>query len=72
MGMKHANIITHLHGCQLAGICDVNPAVRSLAGELGVAFYSDYEKMIGAEEPDGVVIATPTTLHASVGMTCAQ
>jgi predicted dehydrogenase len=72
MGMKHANIITRLHGCQLVGICDVNPAIRSLAGDLGVAFYSDYEKMIMTEEPDGVIIATPTVLHASIGITCAQ
>ena len=72
MGMKHATIIKHLHRCQLVGVCDVNPAIRSLAGKLGVEFYSDYEKMIMTEEPDGVIIATPTILHASIGMTCAQ
>ena len=72
MGKKHAAIASGLQKCQLVGICDADSAVRSLAAELGVEFYTDYEEMIMAEAPDGIIIATPSELHAPVGMTCAQ
>ena len=71
MGKKHAAIAAGLQGCRLVGICDADPTVRSLAGELGVKFYTDYEEMITGEAPHGVIIATPSELHAPVGMTCA-
>jgi predicted dehydrogenase len=72
MGQKHAAIAGDLPDCRLVGISDVNPSVQALAGELGVNYYTDYEEMIKAESPEGVIIATPTESHTVVGVTCAQ
>ena len=72
IGEKHAKIATDLSGCRLVGICDVNSSVQSLADQIGVGFYSDFEKMIKVESPEGVIIATPTELHTQVGVTCAR
>lgn len=72
IGKVHAAIAADLPECRLVGICDVNPLAQTLADELGVSFYSDYEEMIKSETPEGVIIATPTELHTPVGVTCAH
>ncbi len=72
IGKKHAVMAENFAGCRLVGINDVNPSAKALADELGVNYYSDYEEMIEAESPEGVIIATPTESHATVGVTCAQ
>jgi predicted dehydrogenase len=68
----HAAIAADLPECRLLGICDVNPAAQTLADELGVSVYSDYEEMIKSETTEGVIIAIPTKLHTPVGATCAH
>ena len=72
IGKVHAAIAADLPECRLVGICDVNPLAQTLADELGVSFYSDYEEMIKSECPEGVIIATPTELHTPLGVTCAK
>ena len=72
VGAKHAAIAAGLPGCCLAGIADPNPAVHQLAEKLGAGFYKDYQEMIDTETLDGVIIATPTESHVSVGIACAE
>ncbi|MEE4112846.1 MAG: Gfo/Idh/MocA family oxidoreductase [Desulfobacteraceae bacterium] len=72
VGAKHAAIAAGLPGCRLVGIADPNLATHHLAEDLTVVCYDDYQEMISAEKPDGVIIATPTERHASVGIACAE
>ena len=72
VGAKHTAIAAGLPGCCLVSIADPNPAIRQLAEKLGTGFYSDYQDMINSETLDGVIIATPTESHASVGIACAE
>jgi predicted dehydrogenase len=72
VGAKHAAIAAGTPRCRLVGIADPNPAARQLAENLSVDFYEDYLEMISTEALDGVIIATPTDLHVSVGIACAQ
>jgi predicted dehydrogenase len=72
VGAKHAAIAAGLPGCRLVGIADPTPAARHLAEDLTVVCYDDYQEMISAEKPDGVIIATPTELHVPVGIACAE
>jgi predicted dehydrogenase len=72
VGSKHAAIAAGVPGCRLVGIADPNPAARRLAKALAVGCYDDYLEMIDAENPDGVIVATPTDLHVPVGMACAE
>ena len=72
IGQKHAAIAASLPECKLVGICDANSSVQSLSKQLGTKFYADYEEIIAAEAPDGVIIATPTELHTPVGVACAR
>lgn len=72
IGMKHAGIVAGLPGCRLVGVSDPNPAARKVAEDLGTRYFDDFEEMIRAEQPEGVIIATPTEHHASVGIACAK
>jgi predicted dehydrogenase len=72
VGAKHAAIVARLPGCRLVGIADPNSATQHLAEDLSVICYDHYQKMIGAEKPDGVIIATPTERHVSIGIACAE
>ena len=73
IGRRHIEVLKgdpERHG--LAAIADPSPAAERLAGELGVPYYASHEPLLDREKPDGVVIATPNQLHASVGLACVD
>ena len=72
IGLKHAGIVADLPGCRLVGVSDPNPRAEKVAEGLGTRYFADFQEMIRAERPEGVIIATPTELHASVGIACAE
>jgi len=72
MGVKHAHLISSHDRCTLAGICDTNPSLRSVADKFGVRFYTSPEELINKENPTGAIIATPNSLHASLAEVCAN
>jgi predicted dehydrogenase len=63
-GRRHIETIRNAEGCELAGVAD--PAYR------GEKAYADYRRMLDEAKPDGVVIATPNAMHASVGLACVE
>ncbi|HIF09101.1 MAG TPA: Gfo/Idh/MocA family oxidoreductase, partial [Sneathiellales bacterium] len=58
--------------CELAAIADPAPAGEALAAEMGVAWFADYDEMLGVVEPDGVVVATPNQMHLPAAVACAE
>jgi predicted dehydrogenase len=64
IGRLHVRILSRLRA--LVGIADTHPAIQEMADQRGVPFFDNYEKMINAINPDGVVIATPTDTHFSI------
>lgn len=71
IGRVHAEVAKQLDECDLLAVCDPNESTKRIADNLDVTFYADYREMIEKEELDGVIIAVPNELHASVGSTCA-
>ncbi len=71
IGARHARTALAEPGCRLVALADPDAAAAALAGDLGTAYYADFEAMIEKERPDGVVIAAPTNLHAPIGIACA-
>ena len=72
MGKKHAELIRACNMSRLVGICDVNPDQKSVADALEVPFYQTPEELIGKEQPDGMIIATPNAHHVSVAEACSK
>jgi predicted dehydrogenase len=72
IGRRHAETLHALEECTLAAISDVDAATADTARSLGASHYGDYTEMLREEQLDGVIIATPNHLHASMGVACAE
>ncbi|MCG6884055.1 MAG: Gfo/Idh/MocA family oxidoreductase [Silicimonas sp.] len=57
---------------QLAAIVDPSPAAQALAGELHVPFFGALEDCLEVVHPDGVIVASPNTLHLEHGAVCLE
>ena len=66
MGRIHLRVLHRLG--VLAGISDINvDAVKEISSNLdGLPYFTDYHKMIDEVKPNGVIIATPTSLHFKI------
>ncbi len=72
-GKAHAINITkgNMQG-ELVAIADLNPDYKSLAEELEVPFYTDYNKMLNEIKPNGVIIAVPPKYHKPIAIDCMR
>jgi UDP-N-acetylglucosamine 3-dehydrogenase len=68
MGRNHVRVLSELAGADLVAVSD--PAEDNLAialrGRRGVQGYTDAVAMLEEQEPEFVIIATPTRWHASI------
>ena len=62
--------IQALAGCELAALADPSPNAAALAAEAGVPLYPRLEELLSAQQPDGVILATPNTLHVPGALAC--
>jgi predicted dehydrogenase len=64
MGLSHASIVGAHPDVDLVAVCDTSSLVLDAFKKFTqVKTYTDYQKMITAESPEFVVIATPTKYH---------
>ncbi len=64
MGISHAAIVGAHPEVDMVAVCDTSSLVLSAFGKFSnVKTYTDFEKMAATENPDFVVIATPTKYH---------
>ena len=64
MGANHARVLNELPDVDLVGVADLDPtAVQRATSGRTARGYLSVEDMLGAERPDFVVVAVPTSLH---------
>jgi predicted dehydrogenase len=64
MGISHASIINAHPKVELKAVCDTSSFIlEGFNKYTSIKTYSDYQKMLDAEDLDFVVVATPPTLH---------
>lgn len=67
MGLSHHAMINIHPDVEMVGICDSSSYVLGVLGKYtGVATYGDFEAMLEKADLDAVVIATPSSSHASM------
>lgn len=67
MGLSHQAIINVHPELKLVAVCDPARYLRDIVAKYtGIQTYSDYIKMLDCEQPDAVLIATPSKLHAAM------
>lgn len=59
---------------ELVALCDTDPEkLRAAAAAYGIEHtYADHRAMIAAEQPDGIVIATPHATHYGIARDCLE
>lgn len=68
VGKRHAEIAAD-RGV-LAAIADPSAQAQEISRNLGVPIYDNVSTLIAAEDPDGVIVATPNQQHEADGLAC--
>jgi len=72
IGQKHLELVHANPNCELVAVCDANPGTAVSAEKYEVPFYEDVDTLLAEQTFQGAIIATPTNLHASIGIACAE
>jgi predicted dehydrogenase len=72
IGLRHAKAIIALPDVELAGVVEPSGKGRAEAAKLGIACFDTLSELIEKGAPDGIIIATPTPLHAEQAMECVR
>ncbi|MBR1134107.1 Gfo/Idh/MocA family protein [Bradyrhizobium iriomotense] len=71
IGRRHIALIEASPDCVLSGIADPSPAGKDFAEAHNVPWYGDHRALLAQDKPDGLVIASPNTLHLPMALDCA-
>jgi predicted dehydrogenase len=73
MGLSHHALVSAHPDVTVVGVCDSSSYVlRVLKKYTGVPTYSDFNTMLAQAAPDAVVIATPSSSHATMVRTALE
>ncbi|XXK34549.1 Gfo/Idh/MocA family protein [Rhodobacteraceae bacterium nBUS_22] len=70
VGKRHADAISQIDHTNLSAIVDTSVDGRDCAISHNVPWYETLSDLLSAENPDGVILATPTPLHVEQGLEC--
>ncbi len=70
IGRAHATVLLGSRRLALSAIVDPGDAAEAYAQETGVAFFRTLDALWAAQKPDGVILATPNTLHVQQALQC--
>jgi predicted dehydrogenase len=71
VGRRHIEYVRKDSECALFAVVDPAPAAQAHARAIGTPWHASLDDMLRAGRPDGVLIATPNTLHVEHALRCA-
>ena len=72
VGLRHAKAISHVNGISLCAVADPSVDSKKYASAKGLPHFDALDELIEAVQPDGIILATPTTLHVAQGWLCVD
>ena len=72
IGLVHMGVARASATCELSAVVDPAPAARARAEAAGVPLYSSLAELFAKDKPDGVILATPNTLHVPQALACIE
>ncbi len=72
IGIRHIEEIQKSRSCELSAIVDPSPNVAAVAQQAGVPLYASLGELFAKNRPDGVILATPNTMHVENGLECIR
>jgi len=71
MGQNHLRVLKEISG--LVALCEVDePAAIDLSKRLGVSYECVVDRLLRAHDFDAVVVATPTSTHKEIALSCIR
>ncbi|HEF4737642.1 Gfo/Idh/MocA family oxidoreductase [Burkholderia multivorans] len=64
IGLEHIRVVRESATCTLSAVIDPSDVAADVAKKAGVPHYRSLDELFEKDRPDGVVLATPNTLHA--------
>lgn len=73
-GQKHLDAVANIEGAEVVSVVGTREAViKQVAEDRGIAHYcTDLAEALARDDVDGVLLATPTGLHASQAIQCLE
>ncbi|EXJ10152.1 MULTISPECIES: Gfo/Idh/MocA family oxidoreductase [Nitrincola] len=73
-GMKHLDALAQIEGVEVTSVVGTRiESIKAFAEERGIAHYTtDLAESLAREDVDGVILATPTQMHASQAIQCLE
>ena len=72
VGQRHALAIKETENVHLCAVVDKAREAVKKAENIGVPCFKTLEELIECQRPDGIILSTPTTLHAVQGKVCIE
>ena len=63
IGQRHLKAMSQVEEAELTAIVDNQPQAESIAVEMNVPFFHTTEEMLRIQQPEGVIVCTPTEIH---------
>ena len=71
-GRRHMQAIAKSQSCQLSAIIDPDNQTKEIAKKANCLWFPSLKNMFAKMRPDGLIIATPSNLHAQHGIEAIQ
>ena len=72
IGRRHIGLIEASADCVVAGIADPSAEARTFAEARKFPWYADHRALLERETPDGMIVASPNTLHLAMAIDCVE
>jgi predicted dehydrogenase len=72
IGRRHLQAIAAEPSCQAVAVVDPLPVGAKAADEWNLPHYADLEAMLDEVAPEGVINATPNSLHVPLSLACVK
>ncbi|MGS5087921.1 Gfo/Idh/MocA family protein [Hydrogenophaga sp. A37] len=70
IGQAHIGVLLASPTCALSAVVDPSPAAAAVASEAGVPLYASIDELLAQGRPDGLLLATPNSLHVPQALQC--
>lgn len=72
IGRQHAKAIGESDHAELVAVIDPSETGQKAGADLGAKVFADLDQFFGAGGADGILLATPNTLHVEQGLQCVE
>ena len=70
IGRNHIGLVRQAGACTLCAIVDPDVQAKNIANEYDVRYFEDLQSLLQAKIADGIILATPNSLHYEQAIAC--